>query len=248
VPATPTTTNVLEQVLFDWVAPASNGLVITSYSIMIRQSDNQYSEILDYCNGALASIVTATQCTIPLSSLTAAPFSLVLDDTINFEVQATNAYGDSGYSEIGGGALIQLVPYAPVDVIVDPANTSATQISFTWNDGSSDGGAAVIDYSIYYDQSTSTWIELDNAIAIKSYTTSITLIEGHTYAFKVKARNSVGYGELSSEVSILAAQIPEQPSAPTTTIDGDDVVITWDLPDINGSPITAYTITIRESD
>jgi hypothetical protein len=54
--------------------------------------------------------------------------------------------------------LIQLVPDAPIDLTDDEDNTSATQISFTWNDGSSDGGAAVIDYSIYYDQSTGTWI------------------------------------------------------------------------------------------
>jgi hypothetical protein len=35
------------------------------------------------------------------------------------------------------------------------------------------------------------------------------LTEGHTYAFKVEARNSVGYSDLSAEVSILAAQLPD---------------------------------------
>jgi hypothetical protein len=56
------------------------------------------SEVLAYCNGALASIVAATQCSIPLSVLTAAPFSLVLDDSIDFVVRASNAYGDSEFS------------------------------------------------------------------------------------------------------------------------------------------------------
>jgi hypothetical protein len=74
------------------------------------------------------------------------------------------------------------------------------------------------------------------------------LTEGYTYAFKVQARNSVDLGDLSTEISILAAQIPDQPSAPTTTIDGSDAIVTWDFPDIRGSPITAYTITLRESD
>jgi hypothetical protein len=59
------------------------------------------------------------------------------------------------------------VPDAPIDLTDDTPNTSATQISFTWNDGASDGGAAVIDYRIYYDQSTDTWIELDTAIPVK---------------------------------------------------------------------------------
>jgi hypothetical protein len=63
----------------------------------------------------------------------------------------------------------------------------------------------VIDYRIYYDQSTDTWIELDTGITVKTYTTTVALIEGHTYSFKTMSRNSVGYGELSDPVSILAA-------------------------------------------
>jgi hypothetical protein len=69
-PLTPTTTNALDQVVFDWETPDNNGLPITSYTVMIRKSDNLYAEILDYCNGALVEIVTVTECTIPLSSLT----------------------------------------------------------------------------------------------------------------------------------------------------------------------------------
>lgn len=137
--------------MFDWDAPASNGLTITSYTVMIRKADNVYAELLDHCNGALAGIVAATECTIPLTWLTDAPFNLVLDESIDFMVQAHNAYGSSEFSEVGGGALIQLVPDAPVYLTDDAPNTSATQITFTWQDGASDGGAAVIDYRVYYD-------------------------------------------------------------------------------------------------
>jgi hypothetical protein len=38
--------------------------------------------------------------------------------------------------------------------------TSATQVSFSWSDGESDGGAAVLDYRIQYDQTTNSWVEL----------------------------------------------------------------------------------------
>jgi hypothetical protein len=58
----------------------------------------------------------------------------------------------------------------------------------------------------------------------------------------------VGYGAISDPVSILAAQIPDQPSAPTTTVSDDNVSVTWEQPDVRGSPITAYEIRIRESD
>lgn len=49
-------------------------------------------------------------------------------------------------------------------------------------------------------------------------------------------------------VSILAAQVPAQPSAPTTTWSPDNVVITWTAPDNGGSAITGYTVKIRQSD
>lgn len=73
---------------------------------MIRKVDNLFAEELNYCNGALADIVSTTECTIPLSILTADPFSLLLDESIDFKVMAHNQYGDSSYSEIGGGAVI----------------------------------------------------------------------------------------------------------------------------------------------
>jgi hypothetical protein len=47
---------------------------------------------------------------------------------------------------------------------------------------------------------------------------------------------------------VLAAQLPDQPSPPTTSIAGSNVNILWELPEIRGSPITAYTIKVRESD
>jgi hypothetical protein len=126
VPAAPTTTNALDQVIFDWSTPVNNGLEVTSYKVLIRQSDNQYEEIIDYCNGADSQIVTDTQCTIPLSVLRANPHSLVLDDSIDVMVEAYNDYGTSGFSAVGGGALIHYVPDAPIDLTTDAENTAAT--------------------------------------------------------------------------------------------------------------------------
>jgi hypothetical protein len=65
----------------------------------------------------------------------------------------------------------------------------------------------------------------------------------------VEARNVYGFSlTYSSIVSILTAQVPAQPTAPTTTWSPDDVIITWTAPDNGGSPITGYTLSIRESD
>jgi hypothetical protein len=83
--------------------------------------------------------------------LTAAPYNLAVNEAINVMVAATNAYGTSDYSEIGSGALLQLVPDAPVNLLNDPDVTSATKIKVTWDDGLEYGGSTIIDYTINYD-------------------------------------------------------------------------------------------------
>jgi hypothetical protein len=78
----------------------------------------------------------------------------VLGNTIYAKVIAVNPYGDSASSPVGEGALIVLVPDAPVDLRNDPSITSAQVIGFDWTDGVSNGGESIIDYRITYDQST----------------------------------------------------------------------------------------------
>lgn len=80
-----------------------------------------------------------------------------------------------------------------------------------------------------------------------SYTVSgLTL--GTTYLFTVEARNTNGYSTESSEVTILHAMAPETPSTPTSSNSGTNVLIDWNAPSDNGSTISSYTITIRQSD
>lgn len=58
----------------------------------------------------------------------------------------------------------------------------------------------------------------------------------------------MGYSPFSGEVSVLAAQEPETPAAPTTLFETDKVTITWLEPFNNGSPITGYNVFIQKSD
>lgn len=54
-------------------------------------------------------------------------------------------------SEIASGALIQIVPDAPISFENDFATSTSTQIRITWLEGPSNGGSAVIDYWVYFD-------------------------------------------------------------------------------------------------
>lgn len=72
---------------------------------------------------------------------------------------------------------------------------------------------------------------------------------GTRYLFKVQARNAFGYSADSATVSILQAEKPLKPDAPTTLeISDQAVIIDWNAPSDQGSPITAYIIYIRHAD
>ena len=74
----------------------------------------------------------------------------------------------------------------------------------SWDNGPSNGGTEIIDYEVYYDQGGSSFISVGANIVPKVYTT-VGLISGTTYQLKVRARNSVGYGDFSLPITILAA-------------------------------------------
>ena len=89
---------------------------------------------------------------------------------------------------------------------------------------------------------------LASGIPATSYTAS-SLTADVVYTFKVSARNLIGYGADSSEVSIRAAAKPNVPTAPSTAVNTNiSVTISWVAPFNGGSAITAYSVAIRQSD
>lgn len=49
-------------------------------------------------------------------------------------------------------------------------------------------------------------------------------------------------------LTILSAYIPEAPVTVTTANENDYVIVDWSDPDFNGSPITSFSIFIRQHD
>jgi hypothetical protein len=102
------------------------------------------------CDGTLTDVIANRVCTISLETLKASPFDLVKDESVWIRIVSQNFYGDSIYSDAGNGAVIQLVPDAPINLANDPLTTDDTIIRFTWDEGLSNGGTPVIDFDIYY--------------------------------------------------------------------------------------------------
>jgi hypothetical protein len=68
------------------------------------------------------------------------------------KIIATNAFGDSEFSQEGAGGIIKLVPDAPINLVNDDQTTDDVVIRFTFEDSPSDGGEPILWYSVYYDK------------------------------------------------------------------------------------------------
>jgi titin len=123
-------------------------------------------------------------------------------------------------SSDGNGAVILTSPDPPVSLIEVSAQRAATSLGLTWSAGATDGGAAVLDYTITFDQATGTDVVLASGILGTTYTAT-GLTAGLTYRFKVQARNTFGLSTYSNAISLLCAFIPNKPALPTTIVSGD---------------------------
>lgn len=86
--------------------------------------------------------------------------------------------------------------------------------------------------------------------ALSTATTAVAntgLVGGASYLFRVRAKNTHGWGAYSSELSVLVSGVPDQPSAPTTALSNLDVRVSWTAPGANFGGITAYELAIEDT-
>jgi len=223
-------------VIVSWPAPVFDGATpLTSYTILIRHRDEvSYSTELTNCNGATPAVLNFRTCSIPISVLRSDPFTIDWGSSIHAKVRATNIKGSSAYSADGNGAIILTVTDAPVNLANVVTITSANQVGLTWSPGVNQGGTPLLDYRITYDQGNNNNVQLVSGLTSTAYTIT-GLTAGVTYKFFVQARNAFGYSDPSNTLSVLAAQKPNVPDAPVTTIDGSYVKIAWTLSSTGGS-------------
>jgi hypothetical protein len=116
-----TTTNNNDLVTVEWDDPIANGYAIHEYKIYILESDGvTYTQESVECDGTSAHVVNNRQCDISLLALRSTPYDLVQGDSIYTKIISTNTYGESIMSESGNGAVIQLIPDSPINLLNDP--------------------------------------------------------------------------------------------------------------------------------
>lgn len=78
-----------------------------------------------------------------------------------------------------------------------------------------------------------------------SYTVVTNIVSGTDYNFRIRAQNKWGLGDWSDTVTIEASTNPlTDPTAPTTSNSGANVLIQWPLPNTKGSDILEYDLII----
>jgi len=203
------------QATVSFTAPASSGTsAITSYTVTASTGGR-----------------TATGTTSPITVT-----GLTNGTPYTFTVTATNAVGTGPASAASNSVTPAAVPGAPTIGTATPGDTNAT---VTFTAPASDGGSAIISYTV-----TST----PGSITATGATSPITvtgLTNGTGYTFTVTALNGVGTSAPSAASNrVVPGRVPGAPTIGTATAGNAQATVTFTAPAANGTPaITSYTVT-----
>ena len=173
---------------------------------------------------------------------------LTNDTTYEIQVLAINSEGSGEISDIleATPVVVEVRPGAPKDLT---ATAGDEEVDLYWYPPDFDGNTPITGYEYRLDTNNdgtwTGWTSTGNDTAL--YVTVMGLTNGTEYAFQVQAKNRIGTGGSSSEVTATPQEIITVPDAPTglSTTTGTatgTIDLSWDAPsDDGGSPITDYT-------
>lgn len=174
-----------------------------------------------------------------------------VDTLIKVKARAHNGNGWGVYSELNtAGATIETVPTQMAAPVFELSGSDSTQTTMSWSalTGTAAGGLhlAVTSYVLEWDAGIGAWSTHKTTTSLTA--TSTGLSGGGTYSYRIAAQNKYGLGVVSDALSVLTAEAPDVPAAPTTTQETIYVRIAWTAPFDNHATIDQYQILIADSD
>ena len=210
-----------------WTAPSNTGPAITSYDLQYRQ-------------GTTGNFTNGPQ---DVAGTSAAIGSLAPGTSYQVQVRATNAEGDSAWSQSGTGQTSTTVPGAPTGLAATASGT--TQIDLSWTAPASDGGAAVSGYQIEWSAAGSDpWTVLAANTGNTNTTYSDTgFAAGTTRHYRVSAINSAGTASGTDDAT-TGTTVPGAPTGLAATASGTTQIdLSWTAPASDGgTAVSGYQI------
>jgi len=154
-------------------------------------------------------------------------------------------------------ARIEAAPHAPDSPAYVAAGSTLTSISLDWpgfvTGSVGTGGSPIISYNLQWREAAGpdVWVDVQgqdgahSTALAGSVSTSVT--GGEAYLFRLAAANIHGWSGYSSELSVVASGVPDEPDPPSTTLDSLTVKIAWTAPGANYGGITAYKLAVVDS-
>jgi titin len=160
----------------------------------------------------------------------------LLDNTeYTISITATNRAGEGSQSDTKS-----LKTAAVPDMPTLKAEGGVRQVILSWTLPKSDGGSAILGYSLYYVGSNTLITTTTNI----SHTVA-SLNNGTNYSFYVRAYNAVGYSDPSTS-SATTHSLPSAPQSLTSSRGVRQITLNWGGPsNTGGSPVTSYNVYVN---
>ncbi|MEK7295335.1 MAG: fibronectin type III domain-containing protein, partial [Actinomycetota bacterium] len=231
VPSAPTSvagTPGNTQVSLTWTAPNNGGSAITDYVVESSPDGTTWTVFADGVSTAASATVTG----------------LTNGTAYTFRVSAVNAVGTGATSTASSAVTPATVPGAPTSVVGTSGNT---QVSLTWTAPVGNGGSAITDYVVEFNDGVS-WATFADGTSTSASATVTGLINGTAYTFRVSATNAAGTGATSTASSAVTPR--STPGAPTSVVGTSgnaSVSLAWTAPASNGgAAITDYVVEFND--
>ena len=233
--ATKDATNGATEIDLAWTAPDNNGEAITSYTLQRKEGSGNYADV------SPAPVATATSYTD--TGLTPAT-------AYTYRIRATNSEGDAAWSNEPSETTDNAAPAKITDLAAAlPSSDPYRSMALTWT-APINNGAAISSYTLQRKSGSGSYANVSTTIGASATSyTDTGLTPGTTYTYQIRAVNSVGNADWSTNepsATTTATAVPDAITGMTATRDstnGDtEIDLSWTAPDANGEAITSYRL------
>lgn len=235
VPSAPSNLTITDMqstsAVISWVAPADlGGLNLTDYKVETSRDGQTWSVVPK---------PSSTSRTLKLSGLS--PGS-----QYQLRISAVNLVG-SGAQLTGSLTTLVTTPSVPRNLLVSAISTNAATLS--WQLPSSNGGAAISDYTIEISSNCTIYSRLSDGVSNSLSVKLSSLKPGATYCVRIFALNSAGSSESTPVLQFKT--LDNKPSAPTALAvktASTSLVLSWSPAAVGaGSGVIDYVVEVSSN-